>query len=169
MPVTPQELYHFVMQQLKLFGSIAAECGVPFHHVKPHGALYNMAARDAQLAASFAYAVKDFSPHLIIYGLSNSHLVSEAAKLGLPTMNEVFADRTYQDDGSLTPRSLPNALIEDEEKAVQQVLQMMGKKTVTTISGKEIAIKADTVCIHGDGKPAVAFAKRLYEALQLRD
>lgn len=165
MPVTPQELYHFVAKQLRLFGKIAEECGVPFHHVKPHGALYNMAAREVQLAEAFAFAVKDFDPHLIVYGLSNSYLVSEAVRFGLPALHEVFADRTYRDDGSLTPRSQPDALIEDEEAAVKQVLQMVVKKTVTTVSGNEIAMQADTVCLHGDGRNAVRFANAIFKAL----
>ena len=164
--VAPQEVYQFVSEQLYAFKKISDECGVPFHHVKPHGALYNMAARDAALAKSFAFAVRDINPSLVIYGLSNSPLVSEAEKLGLQAMHEVFADRTYQDNGSLTPRSQLGALIEDEEQAVKQVLQMVKRKTVTTVSGKEIPIQADTVCVHGDGKHAVPFAKRLYEALK---
>jgi UPF0271 protein len=168
MAATPQELYHFVSKQLQLFGRLADDCSVEFHHVKPHGALYNMAARDALLAQAFALAVKDFRSHLIVYGLSNSPLVAEAKRLGLPAMHEVFADRTYQDDGSLTPRSQSNALIEDEGKAIQQVLQMIEKKTVTTVSGKEIPIHADTVCIHGDGGHAVSFAKKIFHALQQR-
>lgn len=166
MPVTPQELYHFVTKQLQLFGRIAGEVGVPFNHVKPHGALYNMAARDAGLAEAFALAVKDHSGHLTVYGLSNSYLVSEAKRLGLPAKHEVFADRTYQEDGSLTPRTQSDALLTDKEKAVMQVLQMVKQKTVTTVSGKELSIQADTVCVHGDGKNAVALAEALYEALK---
>lgn len=165
MPCTPQELYQFVTQQLKLFGRITNECNVPFHHVKPHGALYNMAARDPHLAEAFALAVKDYNSRLVVYGLSNSHLITEAKKLGLPAMHEAFADRTYQDDGSLTPRSQPGALIEDEAKAVQQVLQMVQQKTVTTASGKAISICADTVCVHGDGKHAVRLAKAIFKTL----
>jgi UPF0271 protein len=163
-PVTPQELYYFVTQQLMLFARIAEECGVPFHHVKPHGALYNMCARDAVLAQAFSNAVKDFNNRLIVYGLSNSHLISAAKKLGLVTKHEVFADRTYQDDGSLTPRSNADALIEDEAKAGEQVLQMVQRKTVTTMSGREIPIIAETVCIHGDGKYALQFANAIFNA-----
>ena len=165
MHCTPDEVYHLVHNQLTLFKKIAGECAEIIHHVKPHGALYNMAARDEQLAAATASAIKDFDSHLILYGLSNSHLISEAKKIGLQTKQEVFADRTYREDGSLTPRSEPNALIEDEEKAVQQVLQMVEQKTVTTVSGKILPINAETVCIHGDGKHAVAFAERLHTAL----
>lgn len=164
-PCPPDEVYHLVYKQLVIFNKIADECEAKMHHVKPHGALYNMAARDEQLAAAIALAVKDFDRQLILYGLSNSHLISEAKKMGIRTKHEVFADRTYCEDGSLTPRSQPNALIEDEQKAVQQVLQMVEQKKVTTASGKTIPIDAETVCIHGDGKQAVAFAKKLHTAL----
>lgn len=166
MAFPPQDVYRLVTEQLRLFARIADECGVPFHHVKPHGALYNTAARDKILAGTIASAVKDFNARLTLYGLSGSSLTSEAKHLGLRTKSEVFADRTYQDDGSLTPRSQPGALVEDEEKAVKQVLQMVNEKTVTTVSGKAIPITAETVCIHGDGKNAVALAKALSLALE---
>ena len=166
MQFLPQDIYHLVMQQLKLFKTIADECGVKFHHVKPHGALYNMAAREQVLADAFVLAVKDFSGHLMVYGLSNSFLISEAKRLGLPTKSETFADRTYQDDGTLTPRSLPDAVIEDEEKAVKQVLQMVQDKRVRTVSGKEISIMAETICIHGDGKHAPILAEKIFHILQ---
>jgi UPF0271 protein len=166
MQFLPQDVYHLVMQQLKIFQTIADECEAKIHHVKPHGALYNMAARDQALADAFALAVKDFNGHLIVYGLSNSFLISEAKRMALQTKSEVFADRTYQDDGSLTPRSLLKALIEDGEKAVQQVLQMVQHKTVTTASRKKIPIVTETVCVHGDGKNAIALAKKLYQALE---
>ena len=100
-------------------------------------------------------------------GLSGSYSVSEAKALGLKTANEVFADRSYQDDGSLTPRSQSNAIIDDTEKVVQQVVQMINEGTVTTISGKKIPIVAETICIHGDGKQAVDFAKAIHNAIRL--
>ena len=103
---------------------------------------------------------------LILFGLSGSHSVSEAKALGLKTANEVFADRTYRDDGSLTPRSQPNALIEDADKAIQQVLEIITRKAVTTVSGKQIPITAETICIHGDGKHAIEFAKNIYGHLK---
>jgi UPF0271 protein len=125
-----------------------------------------MAARDVSLAKAIAQAVKDFDSRLILFGLSGSVSISEAEALGLKTWSEVFADRTYRDNGSLTPRSQHNALIEEEEKAVTQVVQMVQKGTVTTVSGKEIPIVAETVCIHGDGKHAVTFAKQLFHTLK---
>jgi UPF0271 protein len=162
----PGEVYQLITEQLFLFKKIADAADAVVHHVKPHGALYNMAARDASLAKAIAQAVKDFEPKLILFGLSGSVSISEAEALGLKTWSEVFADRTYQDNGSLTPRSQPNALIEEKEKAVAQVVQMVQKGTVTTVNGKDIAIVADTVCIHGDGKHAVTFAKQLFHTLK---
>lgn len=166
MKTTPEEVYRLVTEQLFLFKKFADAADAVVHHIKPHGALYNMAARDAALAKAIAQAVKDFDENLVLFGLSGSVSISEAKALGLKTWSEVFADRTYQDNGSLTPRSQPNALLEDEEQSIQQVLQMVKAKTVTTLSGKTIPIEADTICIHGDGKNAVAFAKKIYHTLQ---
>lgn len=157
-----EEIYSLVIQQLVKIDLIAKEKQRPLHHVKPHGALYNLSARDKEVARTIATAVKDFDESLVLYGLSGSFSVSEALALGLQTRSEVFADRTYQDDGSLTPRSQPGALITRVEDAVQQVLQMVNEKTVTTVSGKRIPIQAQTVCIHGDGKHAALFARTLH-------
>lgn len=167
MNVEKEEMYDLVSQQLIILDEIASGLGAKLNHVKPHGALYNMSARDAVLANTIAKAVKDFDSNLILFGLSGSHSMSEAKAIGLQTASEVFADRTYQDDGSLTPRSQPNALIEDTNKAVQQVLQMTKEGTVTTVSGKIISIVAETICIHGDGKHAVEFAKAIHNAIRL--
>ena len=160
------KLYAIVLEQLIKIDLIAREKGTQLHHVKPHGALYNMAAKDVQTAKAIAQSIKDFNEELILYGLSNSVLVREAKAMELKVANEVFADRTYQDDGSLTPRLQPNALIEDDEQCIRQVLQMINEGTVTTTSGKIIPIVADTICIHGDGKHAVSFAKKIHEALK---
>lgn len=167
--ITPQQVYNLVADQLKIMCKVVVDCKATLHHVKPHGALYNMAARDAALSKAIAKAVDEFDKNLILYGLSGSYLISEAKAVGLKTASEVFADRTYQDDGSLTPRTQPNALITDEEQSVKQVVQMIQKRTVTTTSGKEISIAAETICLHGDGKNAVAFAKRIYEELKRKD
>ena len=163
--VKDDKLYALILAQLIKIDLIAKEKVALLHHVKPHGALYNMAAKDARMAKIIAQAVQDFDGGLVLYGLSGSHLITEAKKLGLKTCSEVFADRTYQDDGSLTPRSQPNALIENEEKSIVQVLKMVKEKTVTTVSGKTIPIEAETICIHGDNKNAVSFARRLHEEL----
>jgi UPF0271 protein len=160
------EAYQLVADQINILQKIANNKGTKLHHIKPHGALYNMAAKDAALAHAIAKAISDIDPQLIFFGLSGSHLISEAEKLGLQTASEVFADRTYLDDGSLTPRSHPNAMIENEEASVQQVLQMIKEKMVTSINHKKIPIKVETICLHGDGKDALQFAKTIYNVLQ---
>ena len=166
MLLPPQEVYELVISQIQLLEKIAAAAGTFLKHIKLHGALYNMAARDRHLAPVMALAVKDFNPKLVLYGLSGSHLIKEGKNIGLKTASEVFADRSYQDNGSLTPRQKPEALIEDVDKAVAQVLQMVNEGTVTSLSGKKIPIVADTVCIHGDGAHAVEFAKAIHNALK---
>lgn len=165
MTLHPGEIYEMIVKQINYLEKIAEENDVPVHHVKPHGALYNMTARDKALAPFVALAILDTNAKYILYGLSGSYLVKEGKNLGVKTANEVFADRTYKDDGSLTSRSKPGALIEDPDKAVAQVLQMVKEGTVTSITGKKIPIIAETVCIHGDGVHAVEFARAIHSAL----
>jgi UPF0271 protein len=124
-----------------------------------------MAARDPKIARIIAQTVKDFDESLVIYGLSGSHLVKESQAMGLVAVNEAFADRTYRDDGSLTPRSQPNAIITNETECLQQVMQIMEQGTVTTVSGKVIPMQAETICIHGDEKTAVGIARTISNAL----
>jgi UPF0271 protein len=159
------DVYDLVVKQIRLLEKIAASANTTLSHVKPHGALYNMAARDKYLAPVMALAVKDANEKLILFGLSGSHLITEGKNLGLRTVSEVFADRTYQDDGRLTPRHKPGALIEEADKAADQVLQMIKEGTVTALSGKKIPIVAETICIHGDGAHAAEFAKAIHAAL----
>lgn len=165
MKLSEQEIFDLVLYQLSAVKGICEALGTKLHHVKPHGALYNQAAKDADLAKSIASAVLQIDKNLIFYGLSGSFLISEAEKLGLKTASEVFADRTYSPDGSLTPRNRPNALIKDPEIAYRQVLEMVNEQTVTTTDGTKVPIKAETICIHGDGEHAVEFAKVLRQAL----
>jgi UPF0271 protein len=140
-------------------------CG-SVRHVKPHGALYNQAARDPEMAKIVAEAVYEIDPKLILFGLAGSELVRAGRKRGLRVASEVFADRTYQADGSLTPRSRSDAVITDEAAAVAQVLRMVGDGLVRSTDGSTVPIEADTVCLHGDGPKAVAMARRLNEALR---
>lgn len=160
----PSEVYGLIQEQLQYFSGLCK--GAPLHHVKPHGALYNQSARDATLAAAVAQAVKDFNASLILYGLSGSVALSVAQSIGLRTAAEVFADRTYLNDGSLCPRSQPGAVITDTAAAVKQAWQMVTEGTVTTMSGKVIPLQADTLCLHGDGAYAVTFARAIYEQLK---
>jgi UPF0271 protein len=166
MNIAPEKIYDIIILQLRLIEKIAKDLQARLHHVKPHGALYNMSAKDPMIANAIANAVKDFDEDLILFGLSGSCSIEEARQLNLKTASEVFADRTYQDDGSLTPRSQANALIEDSGKSVMQVLQMIKEGTVTSVSGNRIPITADTICIHGDGKNAVEFAKAIGQNLK---
>ncbi len=166
MQLPMEEIYQLVTEQLKALQDILWEMGVDMHHVKPHGALYNMSAKNRQIAEVIAEAVCDTNRSLVLFGLSGSYSISEAKKLGLVTASEIFADRSYQDDGSLTPRSEPNALIKTTEQSVQQVLQMIQQQTVTSTTGKQVHIQAETICVHGDGEHAVAFAETIYQTLQ---
>lgn len=169
MQLSSQEVYDICVYQIgAMFGTVRA-LGGKLHHVKPHGALYNMAAKDANWARAIAQATKAIHHDLILYGLSGSHLIIEAEKIGLRTASEVFADRTYQNDGSLTPRTQANAMIESTQAAVNQVIMMIEKQAVISTEGQEVALKADTVCIHGDGIHAVEFARELRNTLLSRN
>jgi 5-oxoprolinase (ATP-hydrolysing) subunit A len=162
----PESIYELIIQQLIIIHEVAHNLGAAVQHVKPHGALYNMSARVPFIAATIANAVKNFDRELILFGLSGSHSISEAKRIGLKTASEAFADRTYQNDNSLTPRSQKGAMIESTEAAVAQVLQMANQGTVTSVHGISIPIEADTICIHGDGVHAVEFAKAIHDAIK---
>jgi UPF0271 protein len=164
-PVSPGEVQGLVHDQVRRLQLIARDAGARLVHVKPHGALYNMAARDLALARAVVDAVYEIDPRLILFGLAGSQLIAVAEACGLPVKSEVFADRSYQADGSLTPRALPNALITDENVAVAQVLRMVRDGQVRATDGTDVAIKADTVCLHGDGAHPVEFARKLRHAL----
>jgi len=158
-------LYDLVTTQVYALQVICRSLQAPLMHVKPHGALYNMAARTPAMARIIAKAVHDVDPQLCLFGLSNSALIQAARDAGLKAASEVFADRTYQDDGTLTPRSHSSALIDNEAQAIQQVLQMVTGQKVTSVNGHTVPIVAETICIHGDGAHAIAFARALHTAL----
>ena len=166
MKMSAVEIFDIVLYQVAALKGICEAFGGRLHHVKPHGALYNQAAKNADLSAAICEAVKKIDKNLILYGLSGSFLIKKAEKLGLKSASEVFADRSYQIDGSLTPRSQPNALIKDTETAAAQVLQMIRTGNVTTVSAETIVIKAETVCIHGDGENALEFARTIRAELE---
>jgi UPF0271 protein len=165
MQITSDEAYAIVVYQIGALAAFASALGGRLAHVKAHGALYNVAARDAALADALARAVRDVDPSLVFYGLAGSEHIGAAERAGLRVASEVFADRSYQDDGSLTPRNLPGAMIEDAEQSVAQVRRMVLERRVRAQSGKDIAVRADTLCIHGDQPGALAFVKRIREAL----
>ncbi|WP_106765818.1 LamB/YcsF family protein [Paenibacillus faecalis] len=164
--ITPDEAYDMVTYQIGALQAFVKQEGGVLRHVKPHGALYNMAATSRALAEAIATAVHTIDSSLILFGLSGSELIHAGQQLGLSTAQEVFADRTYQDDGTLTSRRLPGALITDSSQAVEQVLLMVKEKVVQTVSGKKIPIHADTICIHGDGAHACQFASLLRSRLE---
>lgn len=166
MAISPAEACDMVVYQIgALNGFLQAE-GARMQHVKPHGALYNMAASRADLARAIAEAVYRVNPELILVGLAGSRLIEQGKEAGLRVRNEVFADRTYQQDGTLTPRTKPDALVTSDEQAVQQVIRMVKEGKVMTQQGIDIAIQAETVCIHGDGKHALMFVRQIREALK---
>jgi UPF0271 protein len=164
--VSPAEAYALVLYQIGALAAFAQACGTRLTHMKPHGALYNMAAQDPALALAIARAARDFDPGLRLVGLSGSELLRAGENLGLPVASEVFADRSYEADGSLTPRSLPGALVTDEDEAVARVLRMALEGVVRTRQGREIPVKADTLCLHGDQPGAAAFARRIRQELE---
>ncbi|MCI2254900.1 LamB/YcsF family protein [Domibacillus sp. PGB-M46] len=166
MALSPEEVYSLVVYQIGALQAFVQIEGAALHHVKPHGALYNMAASNEEMASAIAAAVKDVDKSFILYGLAGSKLVEAGQKAGLKTASEVFADRTYTREGMLTPRRLPYALIEDSEDAVSQVIRMAKEKKVQATDGTEVDIQADTVCIHGDGPHALSFARLIRTKLQ---
>lgn len=165
MNLPAEEAYEIVSDQISTLIAIARDCGTKLSHVKPHGALYNQAARSPDLAAAIADAVFDVDRSLVLFGLSGSDYIHIAENRGLKVASEVFADRTYQPDASLTPRTEANALIIDEQAALGQVLAMVQNGTVIAVTGERITIRADTICIHGDVAHAVRFAQAINRAL----
>ncbi|HEX9451082.1 MAG TPA: 5-oxoprolinase subunit PxpA [Burkholderiales bacterium] len=165
MIVSAEEAYDMVLYQVGALAGFATACGGKLAHVKPHGALYNMAVKDTKLAQAIAQAVKDFDPRLILFGLAGSELVRAGQQAGLKTASEVFADRTYQSDGSLTPRTQPDAMIHDPDAAIAQVRRMIEEGKVKSTGGPDVVVTADTLCIHGDEPGAVEFARRIRAAL----
>lgn len=156
MTMSPSEVYDLVLYQVGALYAFVKAAGGTLHHVKAHGALYNMAAKDKALATAIAQAVKDFDDRLYIYGLAGSMMIEAAQELQLRSCSEIFADRTYLPDGTLTPRTSANAMIHDAAQAVQQVMHFIQQKQVA----------AETVCVHGDGVQAIPFAQALHTYLQ---
>ncbi|MDF7811713.1 5-oxoprolinase subunit PxpA [Hymenobacter sp. YC55] len=166
MAVSSEEAYNMTVYQIGALQAFVRAEGGTLHHVKPHGALYNMAAVNPALAEAIAEAVYRVQPDACLYGLAGSALISAGQKLGLTTAHEVFADRTYQPNGTLTPRRQPDALITDATAAINQVVRMVKEGRVRALSGDDVAIQADTVCIHGDGAHALEFAQQIRARLQ---
>ena len=152
--------------QIGALAAIARAAGTHLRHVKPHGALYNMAAKDPALADAIASAVRDFDPALTLVGLAGSELPRAGERAGLAVAHEAFVDRRYEDDGTLTPRGVAGAVIDDIDAAVAQALAIATRGETTTRQGSTLRIRAQTICVHGDRLDAAIFARRLREALR---
>ena len=165
MDIKPKEIYNLVVYQLGALNGFCKIHGARINHVKPHGALYNMGAKNKEIAQAIAQAVYDFDKSLVLVGLSNTLLISEAEALGLRTASEVFADRRYEDDGQLVSRQESDATITNTDEALQQVLKMVTENKVVSKNGKEIDLQADTICVHGDGAHALDFVTQIRKKL----
>lgn len=168
--ITLEELPGIISEQLQRLAVICREFGAPMRHVKPHGALYNRAAKDAVISKLICRAILDFDASLLLYGLSGSEMRRQADVIGLRFISEVFADRTYRPDGSLTPRTEPHALIDDPAQTLQQVLKMVKEGRVDVYTKDGIAagsaeLTAETICLHGDGDHAAEFAATIRDRL----
>lgn len=166
---TPDAWYQLIAEQLSIIEEACNKAGVRMRHVKPHGALYNMSARLPEIAHIIAQAVYDFDSNLLLYGLAGSHSITAAKAVGLNTVDEFFADRMYQADGSLTPRSQNNALITDDNVAMQQVLNIALYGKLMAVDGGIIYPAAGaykSICLHGDGAHAISFAEHIVHIFQ---
>ena len=165
MQVSPQEVYDLVIYQVGALSGFVRAAGAALRHVKPHGALYNMAVAQPALADAIARAVHDVDSDLVLFGLAGSGMLKAAERAGIAAASEAFADRNYLHDGALVPRSRPDALVTDPEEGVRRVLRMVREGVVADVDGEDIPIRPDTVCIHGDGPNAAPLARALREGL----
>lgn len=161
LPVSPNDVFALVVYQVGAFQAIATSVGVRPNHVKPHGALYNKAARDPALAEAVTHGIIAVDRSLILFAPAGSALARAAEAIGLRVAREVFADRNYLPDGSLVPRTRPDALLHDAEEAGERVLRMLRENKVRAIDGSDVTLEVDTICLHGDKPEAVAFAQSL--------
>jgi len=166
LPVNPDEVFDAVVYQLGIFQAIAEAAGVRPNHVKPHGALYNMAVRDEALADAIARAAASVDQKLILFAPQNSALARAGEKNGLPIAHEVFADRNYLRDGTLVPRTRPDALLHDPAEAAPRVIRMLREGKVRSVDGVDVDVGAETICLHGDNPEAVEFARALRARLE---
>lgn len=163
--VDPQEAFDLTLYQIGALQAFASLHGARLIHVKPHGALYNMAARDPALAEALAKAVRAADPKLVFFGMAGSEMIRAARRLGLLAAEEAFADRAYQSDGSLVPRGQPGAVIEAPEEVARRAVRLVKEGKISAVDGKELSIRADTLCIHGDTAGAPELVRALRAAL----
>ncbi|HEY5991293.1 MAG TPA: 5-oxoprolinase subunit PxpA [Candidatus Udaeobacter sp.] len=164
--VSNEEVFEAVAYQLGIFQAIAFAVDMRPNHVKPHGALYNMAVRDKKLADAIGRAIAAVDAKLILFAPDNSELARAGERLGLQVAREVFADRNYLDDGWLVPRTRPDALLHDPKEAAQRVLRMLREGKVRSVEGRDVDVRGETICVHGDTPGAVEFARELRTQLE---
>jgi len=164
--MSPEELRAMILYQAGAVKTMAEAAGARMRHVKPHGALYNTAATDYELSLVIARTVKELDPSLILVGQSGSQMIRAARAIGLACTSEVFADRAYNDDGTLVARTVEGAVLHDTGMMIRRVIRMIREKVVISVTGRTIPIEAETVCIHGDNETAAEFVRRLSEALK---
>ena len=168
MKLSAEEIYDLLIYQIGALNAVCSAVGAKLNHVKPHGALYNRSVIDPKVAKAIAKAVSSFDSSLILFGLSGSESIKQAREVGLKTANEVFSDRTYTEEGTLTPRSEDGALITDSDISVKQITTMIEEGHVVSTGGQKVEIEADTVCIHGDGENALNIAQQIKTSLKER-
>lgn len=168
MNCSPAELRSYILYQVGALQGFVRSQGLKLSHVKAHGNLYNMAAVNAEMARSIAQAVYDLDSELVFVGLAGSELCKAGRQIGLRVAEEVFADRAYKPDGNLVPRGEPGAVFHEVEQAVQRIVQLVEKGTLTAQDGSEIAVQGDTICLHGDTPGAADYAKAVRQQLEQR-
>lgn len=166
MALSPDEVYAYVLAQIGTLSAFCTAQGTRLHHVKPHGQLYNTAAKDAETAQAIAQAVHDFDPSLVLVGLAGSKLIEAGNAAGLATAQEFFLDRNYNNDGTLRSRTLPDAVIANEEFAIARAVEAIKTGIVKSYEGAELAVHPDTICVHGDTPQALAYIRRIRKAFQ---
>ena len=166
MKVSATELKAMVIYQIGALKAFCTAAGVPLQHVKPHGAMYNMAGKDPVMADAICEGIREVDPSLILLGQPGSQMDLAAKKIGLTFAREVFADRAYEEDGALVPRGMEGAVITDEALAIERVISIVKEHKVKAITGKEIELEADSICVHGDNAKALEFVRKIREALQ---
>jgi len=166
MDVSPKEAKAMVQYQIGALDSFCRAQGIKMHHVKPHGALYNMAGKDLKLALAICEGIYEVNPELILLALSGSKMIEAAKSIGLKVAREAFADRAYEEDGSLVSRTKEGAMILDENESIKRVSRMIKENKVKAITGIDIPIKVDSICVHGDGIKALEFVRKIKSSLE---
>lgn len=166
MDITSLEAKTMVQYQIGALSAFCRAHNIKMSHVKPHGALYNMAGKNLELASAICEGIREVNPNLILLALSGSKMIEAAKMTGLRYASEVFADRAYKDDGSLVDRKKNGAVITDEDEALKRAVRMIKEGRVRSINGNDIEIEVQSICVHGDGIKALEFVKKIRQNLE---